>query len=157
MSLLNTNGDFFALDIGVSGLRVVQLRGGAHKSLYKYASVPVDKKISQSDAPADKQKLMDVIRNLLKQSGITTKNVVVGIPANKTFVTVVDLPKLNEKEMEKSIAYQADQYIPTSIDDAKIDWAILGDSPSDSNKYEVLIASVTNEYSESPQMPSKSL
>lgn len=148
MSVLGVNTEFFALDIGTNGIRVVQLKGGRNKSLYKYASMPLDRKISQSDAPADKQKLAEAVKTIVKQSGISAKNVVVGIPSNKTFVTVVDLPKIGDKEMAKSISYQADQYIPTSAEESKLDWAMLGDSPDDANKAEVLIASVQNAYSE---------
>ncbi len=35
-----------------------------------------------------------------------------------------------------------------SVDEAKIDWAVLGDSPVDSNKSEVLLASVSKKFSE---------
>jgi len=147
MALLKTTSDFFALHIGSGVAHVVQLKG-AHKSLARYGMVQIDKKITSSDAPADKKKLAEVVSNLIVQSGITTKNVVVSVPADKSFLTVVDLPKLSGKEMDQSIAYQADQFVPMSTDEAKIDWAVLGDSPEGLDKTEVLIASVGNDYAE---------
>ncbi len=143
------NGDFFALDIGTTAVRIVQLRGGSQKSLAKYGSMPLDVKISQSDSAEDKRKLSDVISKLLTQSRITSKDVVVGIPSNKMFATVVDFPKLSTAELKKTISYQADTHVPMSKEEAKIDWAILGDSPSGPDKTEVLIASVSNKYAES--------
>ena len=128
---------------------MVELKGSGKKTLDKYASAPIDKRIILSDAPADKQLLMQAVKNLIKASGITEKNVVVGIPAGKTFITVVDLPKLDGKDMKKSVGYQADQFIPMSSEEAKIDWSILGDSPLSPDKSEVMIASVANEYAES--------
>lgn len=149
MSLINTSNDFFALDIASDGVRAVQLKGSGKKTLHRYASKPIDVKVSQSDAPADKQKLMEAVKALMKEANVSSKNVVVSIPAGRSFVTVVDMPKLEAKDMGKSIEYQADQFIPMKIDEAKVDWALLGDSPEGSDKSEVLIASVANDYAES--------
>lgn len=149
-SIFNAVGDFFALDIGSSALRVVQLRGsGTNRTLLKYAVAPIDVKLSLSDAPADKAQIGSTIQALLKEADISAKNVIVGLPANKTFVTVVDLPKMNAQELSSTLKYQADQYIPMSIEDSRIDWAVIGDSPADESKQEVLLASVSNTFSES--------
>lgn len=150
MNLINIlgAGDFFALDIGTTAIRAVQLRGGSQKSLSRYGSMPVDSKISQSDSEDDKRRLADAVSKLLTQAHITNKNVVVGVPSNKMFATIVDFPKMNSQELKKTINYQADTHIPMSSDEAKIDWAILGDSPANPDKVEVLIASVSNKYAE---------
>ncbi len=148
-SIFNAVGDFFALDIGSSAIRVVQLKGsGANRTLLKYGAAPIDVKMALSDAQADQTAVAGVITGLLAEAGITTKNVIVGLPANKTFVTVVDLPKMNPQELASTIKYQADQFIPMATDDSKIDWAVIGDSPAEEGKAEVLLASVSNAFSE---------
>ena len=43
---------------------------------------------------------------------------------------------------------QADSLIPTPIDESKIDWAVIGDSPADKSKQEILLTSVPNKYIE---------
>jgi type IV pilus assembly protein PilM len=50
--------------------------------------------------------------------------------------------------MTKAIDFQADSIIPTHPDNSKIDWAVIGDSPKDSSKVEVLLTSVPNEFVE---------
>ena len=148
-SIFNSVGEFFALDIGSSAIRVVQLRGSqANKTLVRYGSVPIDAQTSLSDAPGDQVKVGQLVADLVSQVGITTTNVAVGLPSSKTFVTLVDMPKLSLQEMNSTIKYQADQFIPMAADEAKIDWAILGDSPVGQDKVEVLLASVTNKFSE---------
>lgn len=149
MKFLSSVGDFFALDIGTTAIRVVELkRSGEAWSLAKYGSAPVDIRISTSDAPEDQRRLGEVITNLVAQAGISLHNVVVGIPSNKTFVTVVDLPDLPPQELASTINYQAEQFIPMAIDEVKLDWAILGKSLREPNKIEVLLASVANKFSE---------
>lgn len=150
MKLFSSVGEFFALDIGTTAVRVVELRkSGDAWSLVKYGSAPVDIKVAASDAMDDQRRLGEVITNLVTQTGITTHNVVVGMPSNKTFATVVDLPDLPPQELASTIKYQAEQFIPMAIEDVKLDWAILGKSLRDPSKIEVLLASVSNKFSES--------
>lgn len=150
MKLFNSVGEFFALDIGTTGVRVAQLSKSAGGwSLVKYGVAPVDIKVASSDAPEDQKRLGSVITALITQVGIREHNVVVGIPSNKMFATIVELPEMSEEELASTIKYQAEQYVPMSLDEAKIDWAVLGKSVNDSTKNEVLLASVSNKFSES--------
>lgn len=149
MSILSGVSDFFGLDIGTTAIRLVELKGaGPVKSLSRYASVPVDSKISQSEAPADQQKLAEAIKLLLSEARVLSRNVAVGIPSQKVFTTVVDIDRLPPSELAKTIHLQADSLIPTPLDESKIDWAMIGDSPADKGKVEVLLSSVSNEFVE---------
>ncbi|HSX07994.1 MAG TPA: type IV pilus assembly protein PilM [Candidatus Saccharimonadales bacterium] len=149
MSLLSGVSAFFGLDIGTTAVRLVELRGnGMPKSLVRYAYVPVDSKVVLSDSKADQQKLAQVIRGLLDQAKMTTKNVAVGVPSGKVFTTVVDFDRLPSSELAKAIRYQADSFIPTPLDKSKIDWAVIGDSPKDQTKVEILLSSVENDFVE---------
>jgi len=149
MGTLSGVSDFFGLDIGTSAIRLVQLKGGGPvKALVKYALTPVDTKIVLSDAKSDQQKLAEIIRDLISQARVSTKNVCVGLPSQRVFSTVIDIDRLSHAELAKTIELQADTLIPTPLDESKIDWAYLGESPVDSNKAEVLISSVTNKFIE---------
>lgn len=149
MSILSGVSSFFGLDIGSTGIRVVELRGsGATRSLVKYAYVPVDAKIMASDAEADRQKVAQVLKDLLSQAKLSSSNAAVGLPSNKVFTTVVDFDRLSSDALGSAIAYQADSLIPTPIHESKVDWAVTGDSPTDPSKIEVLLSSVPNNYVE---------
>lgn len=146
MSLLSGVSSFFGLDIGSAAVRAVQLRGN---SLVRYGYVPLEGNIAMSDSKADQQKLAKVIKDLVAQAGISTKDVAVGLPSNKVFTTVVDIDKLSNAELNKTIVYQADSLIPTPVSESKLDWVLLGDSPKEADKVEVLLSSVPNEFTES--------
>lgn len=149
MKMFGSVGDFFALDIGTTAIRVVQLsRTSGGWSLEKYASVPVDMRLSGSDSPEDQRKLSEIITTAIGQSGIREKNVVLGAPSTRTFATVIELADMPPAELASTIKYQAEQYIPMSLDEAKVDWAVLGKSSKDPTKNEVLLASVANSFSE---------
>jgi type IV pilus assembly protein PilM len=149
MSILSGVSAFFGLDIGTTAVRLVELRGtGATKTLVKYAYVPIDSKMVLSDSKSDEQKLAQVIKELISQSRLSTKNVAVGIPSQRVFTAVIDFERLSPTELAKAIHYQAESLIPTPPDKSKIDWAMIGDSPNDKTKVEVLLSSVENEFVE---------
>lgn len=149
MSLLSGVSAFFGLDIGTTAIRLVELRGnGPVKNLVKYAYVPVDSKIVLSDSKSDQQKLAQIVKDLMVQARMSTRSVAVGIPSQRVFTTVVDFDRLPPNELAKAIRYQADSLIPTPLDRSKIDWAVIGDSPKDKTKVEVLLSSVENEFVE---------
>ena len=147
--LSNSVSDFFGLDIGTTAVRLVQLSGRDKvKALQRYAYVPLDSKLSLSDSKADQQTLAQTIKSLVEKAGVSTKNVAVGLPSQRVFTTVVDIERLSDEELGKSIRYQADSLIPTPLAESKIDWQVLGDSPADKTKVEVLLSSVPNDYVE---------
>ncbi|HLZ14530.1 MAG TPA: pilus assembly protein PilM, partial [Candidatus Saccharimonadales bacterium] len=149
MSLLSGVSSFFGLDIGTTAVRLVQLHGnGPVKSLVRYAYVPVDSKLVLSDSKTDQQHLSQIIRELLDQARMNTHNVAVGIPSQRVFTAVVDFDRLPPAELAKAIRYQADSLIPTPLEKSKIDWAVIGDSPKDKTKVEVLLSSVENDFVE---------
>ncbi len=149
MSILSGVSSFFGLDIGTTGIRLVELRGsGPTRSLVKYAYVPIDIKLAQSDSKADQQKLAQVLSNLVSEARLSTRNVAVGLPSSRVFTTVVDFDRVPESELGKAIRYQAESLIPTPLADSKIDWAVVGDSPKDKTKIEVLISSIANNFVE---------
>lgn len=150
MSLLSGVSEFFGLDIGTKGIRAVQLSNSVNnKQLLRYGSEVLDHKGSVSDSKAEQQKLAQTIKQLLNKTGIHTKNVAVGLPSSRVFTSVIDIERLGPAELAKTISYQADSIIPTPPAESKIDWSLIGDSPVDANKVEVLITSVPNEFAES--------
>lgn len=149
MGIIKGLGDFFALDIGTNSVRVVQLSGlNANWSLDHYGYSSVDVAVTSSDSAESRRRLGEVIMTAIGQSGIRTKNVVIGLPSSKTFTTVIDVPKTNDAELRATMKYQIEQYIPMSADEAKVDWALLGDSLHAPGQQEVLLTSVARVYSE---------
>lgn len=131
-------------------MRLVELRGtGVNRSLVKYAYVPIEAKLSQSDSKVDQQRLAQILQNLVAEARPSTNNVAVGIPSSRVFTTVVDFDQLPQNELGKAIIYQADSLIPTPPNESKIDWAVIGESPKDKTKVELLLSSVSNSFIES--------
>lgn len=148
--MLKGVGDFFALDIGTNAVRVLQLTSSGQDgwTLAHFGYAPIDEKTATSNSPEALRRLGEVIMTAVGQSGIKTKNVVIGLPSNKTFTTVVEVPIMPEAELKSTMKYQIDQYVPMGATEAKVDWALLGPSLHDPKQQEVLIASTANAYAE---------
>ncbi len=151
MNLLHGVGDFFSLDIGTNSMRIVQLSGNSQHgwTLQKYAYVPIDQKLTQDSSDLGKKRLGEAILGAVGQAGIRTKNIAVGLPASKTFTSIVETETLPEKELRKTFKYEMDKYVPMAMSDAKADYIILGPSPNDPARTEVLVSSVAKDYAES--------
>ena len=151
MNLLHGVGDFFSLDIGTNSMRIVQLSGGSQRgwSLQKYAYVSITPQLAQDSSEMGRARLGEAILAAANQAGIRTKNIAIGIPASKSFTSIVETDTLPEKELIKSFKYEIDKYVPMPLSDAKADFIILGPSPNDPLKTEVLVSSVAKEYAES--------
>lgn len=149
MKLNKGLGDFFGLDIGTNAVRAVQLvRTSQGWNLAHYGYAPVDSKITSGDSPEAKRRLGEAIMTAVGQAGIRVSNVAIGLPSSKTFTTIIDVPKVSEQELKATMKYQVDQYIPMAIEEAKVDWALLGDSMHTQGQYEILLTSVSREYAE---------
>ena len=151
MSLLHGVGDFFSLDIGTNSMRIVQLFGDANHgwTLAKYAYVPIDQKLTGDSSELGKKRLGEAIMGAVNQAGIKTKNIAIGLPAGKTFTSIIETETLPEKELAKSFKYEINKYVPMPMSEAKADYIILGPSPNDPAKTEVLVSSIAKEYAES--------
>ncbi|MBR3204712.1 type IV pilus assembly protein PilM [Candidatus Saccharibacteria bacterium] len=151
MKLLRGVGDFFAIDVGTNSIRIVQLNGDARKgwSLYRYAYAPVDEKLIQDSSELGRKKFQDVLKSMIKEAQIRTKNVAIGLPADRTFTAVVEVDAQDDmKALQKTVQYSIEQYIPMPIDEAKADFRILGPSPNGTSKVDVLVSSTAVDYAE---------
>ena len=151
MNLLHGVGDFFSLDIGTNSMRIVQLSGSSQHgwTLQRYAYVPINQQLTQDSSDLGKKRLGEAILGAVNQAGIKTKNIALGLPASKTFTAIVETETLPEKELAKTFKYELDKYVPMALSDAKTDYTILGPSPNDPAKTEVLVSSVAKDYVES--------
>ncbi len=148
--LKNTNKQsFFALDIGTTAVRVLQLEGGElPKRLKSYASVPIAPDTAASESEKSGQALQNAVLEAVKAANISEKQVVAGFASHRIFSAVADFPSLGQKELSKTISYQLDDYIPMPADEVKYDWSVLGPSPKNQDDVEVLITTINHEFAE---------
>lgn len=142
------------VDIGSSSLKVVQLRrqdGSAVLESYgelalgPYAGVEAGQ---ATNLPASK--IAETLNDLLREANITTKDAGLSIPFSRTLLTLVELPKRESAEEQKTvIELEARKYIPVPVSEVQLDWFILPEAISEggkpSQKVQVLLVAVHND------------
>ncbi|MCL4386925.1 MAG: type IV pilus assembly protein PilM [Patescibacteria group bacterium] len=118
--------------------------GGARPSLLAYGSATIPFGMAESDGKLDMQNLGEIIKKLLNESRIATKNVVTALPGSAVFTAVVKLPLMNQGELAKAIRYQAEQNIPLKIKDVKIDWQVLRTDQTKNQMVVMIVAAPTS-------------
>lgn len=117
------------IDIGSSSLKIVQLRKEKEQAVLEtygeLAIGPYSKhSIGQITQPSE-ESLVAMLKDLLKESGATSKDVVMSISIKNSFVTTMRVPFLEGQNMSEVIKFEARKYIPVPLSEVEMDWWIL--------------------------------
>jgi type IV pilus assembly protein PilM len=128
-SLLFKDKPIFGLDIGFSNLKVMQLDShGKRHTVTGYGLIDFDPEIIKDGVIVDPEALAKVIHKLFAQDivgAITSRRVILSIPAVQTFNRTMQIPKLSQKELDEAIKLEAQQYIPMPLEELYIDYEIV--------------------------------
>ncbi len=145
------NKGTLGLDIGSSYIKAVQLkdlRGGYELELFDM--IPLAPEIIVDGSIIDSFRLVDTIKELLRKSRIKVKDTVIGIAGHSSVIIKrISLPEMSEEELSESIKFEAEQYVPFSIEDVNLDFQILGPKEEPGQMDVILVAvkkDTINEY-----------
>lgn len=147
-------GSVIGVDVGSSSLKVVQLRrenGTAVLETYgeialgPYAGAEIGQ---ATNLPA--AKIAETLKDLLRESNVTTKEAGLSIPFSRSLLTLVELPRRSNAEEQKTvISLEARKYIPVPVSEVQLDWFVLPEAIAEgtepSPKVKVLIVAVHND------------
>jgi type IV pilus assembly protein PilM len=117
------------VDIGSSSVKAVELQG----KFNNLQLVNLGYENLQPDSIVDGQIMelngvANVIANIFREQQIKTDKVVAGVSGHSVIVKSVVVPKMSEAELEESIEWHAEEYIPFEIGDVSLDYQITGES-----------------------------
>lgn len=118
------------IDIGSSAIKVVEIkkRGGkavletyGSISLGSYADVDIGR---VTNLPIEK--IVEALKEVLKQSGVTTTSSAFSIPVQSSLIfTILLPPQVKESEISSIVPTEARKYIPLPITEVSLDYFIL--------------------------------
>ena len=93
------------------------------------------------------QETSELLKILLKNSEMKSRDAVASIPSFSAFITLLNLPLMPPKEIQQAMQFQAKQYIPLPISAVTIDWIKVGEKqdPSGYTTQQILLVSIPNE------------
>lgn len=117
------------IDIGSSSIKIVQLK--RHKGvaiLETYGEIALGPYAGTQTGRAAKltsDKIATAVTDLIKEANINTLDSAISIPMRSSMVSILQLPKLAEKQLAQMVPIEARKYIPVPISEVSLDWFII--------------------------------
>ncbi len=142
MSFFKRNRPLVGLDIGSSTVKAVQLiKSKKGYQVLGFAAESLGSDSVVDGAIMDAPSVADSIKRVLTIAKFKTKGVVMGISGPSVIVKRVVLHAATVQEVEASIEFDAEQYIPFDMSEVHMDYGIVGPvmTPTDEQAMEVLL------------------
>ena len=129
------------LDIGTGRIKYVQLKQSKNLTkLVGYGNLEMPENIIVEGIISEPEKLAEMINKQLADAPwgkITAQRVVASLPESKLFTRTIEIPSVNDKDIDEAINYEIEQSIPIPATDLYTDWQIVGESK---DNYSVFLA-----------------
>ncbi len=151
------------IDIGSSAIKVVEIKKKGGKAVLEtYGSISLgpygDTDIGRITNLSD-DKIIEALKEVLKQSGTTTPSSALSIPVQSSLIFTIELPtEIKDGDMDTIVTTEARKYIPVPITEVSVDYFSLPEKePSyeeshdpdhalaSSPKREVLVVAIQND------------
>ncbi|MCP3980425.1 MAG: type IV pilus assembly protein PilM [bacterium] len=145
MMLFGRSKTLVGLDIGDSSVKIVELKElgkGKGFRLLKLGWEPLSSEAIVDGQIMDSQLVSETITRLMNRLRIkSSKPVATALCGHHVIVKRISLPIMSEAELDESIHWEAEQYIPFEIDDVNLDYQILeGSSLAGDGQMDILLA-----------------
>jgi type IV pilus assembly protein PilM len=138
MALFSSHADsYLGVDFGTQSIKAVELKvvkDKPHLLNYAWVNVTNVKEVPDEYDGDYAKRLSDALKELFAQMKPKTKKAVVAIPSFNGLVTIVDFPRMSEKEVADAIKFESRKYIPASLDEVNVSWEILDQKEGDKGK-----------------------
>lgn len=135
MSFLNNNffsqpdSSVIGIDIGSSSLKIVQIKKEKGKAILQtYGELglgPYNKLSIGQIATLAPDQYAKIILDLLKEANISSIKGGISIPLKLSLISIIDIPKVDEKEERNVIELEARKYIPVAISEVTLDYSVI--------------------------------
>ncbi len=135
------------LDIGSSYIKLVQLKDSRNGyELSKFDMLPIKSGVINEGVIADKKELVSFLSELLRKANISKGQASVGLTGQSSLIIKrISLPVMTENELNLSIKYEAQQFIPFDLNAVILDFHIIGQAPDANNQMDVLLVAVNKD------------
>lgn len=129
LKFLNLQSEIFGIDISDSSLKIVKLK--KKNKGFEFISLnetEIGPGIIKEGIIQDKDALIKVISlacRSVKGEKLDTKYVSISLPDDKSFVQLIQSPKIKREELKTAIHFEISNYIPLPIDKVYFDFQII--------------------------------
>ncbi|OHA69327.1 MAG: hypothetical protein A3J57_01955 [Candidatus Wildermuthbacteria bacterium RIFCSPHIGHO2_02_FULL_49_12b] len=144
---------FLGVDIGTSAVKIAEVkRWGGRKSLKNYAelqsSALYDKPFrtfERNTLVLSKQDIARVLKAILQEAKIQTKDALFSLPDFSSFFTHFELPPMTKEELPEAVAFEARRHVPLPLSEVTFDWQLLEGTFEQKTPLKILMVAVPKE------------
>jgi len=146
MNFLNLKPESFGLDISDLSLKIIKLKKrGNFFTLSSYGKEEIEPGLIKGGEIKDEKKLAEILRESIKKvrgKKLKTNYVVASLPEEKAFLQVIQMPRLCQEDLKSAVIYEAENYIPTPIEEVYLDYQIVPPVYNHLDHFDILIAAL---------------
>src|SRR2546427_2625433 len=114
------------LDIGSSSVKLVQLKEAKRGYVLEaFGVAPLPPEAIVDGALMNSTAIVEAIRGLVSQYKLKNREVAIGVSGHSVIIKKISMPRMTYEELEGSIQWEAEQYIPFDVKDVNIAVQIL--------------------------------
>lgn len=142
---LGKSRNLIGLDIGSSAVKVVELRRkGSAYEVVNLGIEPLGQDTVVDGAIMDALSVSSAIEKIFTGNRIKSRNVATSVSGHSVIVKRVTMGATSDEELDNTVPYEAQQYIPFDMTDVNLSYQSLGLAPS-GNGTDVMLVAVKRE------------
>jgi len=143
---LTLKPESFGLDISDLSLKIIKLKKGRKFfTLSSFGKEEIEPGLIKGGEIKDEKKLAEIIKEAIKKvrgEKLKTNYVVASLPEEKAFLQVIQMPRLPEEDLKSAVIYEAENYIPTPLEEVYLDYQIVPPIYDHLDHLDILIAAL---------------
>ena len=134
------------LDIGSRAVKVAEISDTKNgRKLKRFGMADIPPGAITDGAISDPDTVAQIIRQLFKTANVKETNVAVSIGGYSVIVKKINVQTMPEAQLQETIHFEAEQYIPFDISDVNLDFQILGEVENNAGQMSVFLVAAKKE------------
>lgn len=123
------------VDLGSASIKIVELgRKGERAYLVNYALAQVKSNAVFSVIDLKDAEIIQLLKRLVEEAGLSGRHAIVSLPVEKTFSTVISLPVMPANELAAAVSFEAQKYVPLPLEEVVLDWTVISGTEGGASK-----------------------
>ena len=121
---------YAGVEVGPDSINIVELsRSRSGYQLEAYAMEPLPVMPLHDLTGLTAKSVAQVVSIALNKAGIQARSAAISMPDTQVICKIIEVePGLSEQDLELHVRLEAEQYVPYDLDDAALDFQVLGPS-----------------------------
>ena len=126
---------YLGVDIGTTSIKVIEVKPGQQiPQIVNYGLLQssghllrANDVLQTSSLKLFAENASELLKMIIGKMKPKTTETTASLPIFSVFTSVFDFPEMSQNELEKSLVFQARQYVPLPISEVYLDWMKVGE------------------------------